>query len=161
MKCQKQWTPKPSVELCRLLEALKPRRNQKLPASMAERVAALEKRFLNKINKGDCWEWQGVIGHNGYGRFEVGGRNGILFRAHRFSWLFYRGEIPDGFVICHSCDNRKCANPDHLWIGTQTENMQDASRKGRMSIGAGHAKKISVGVRKAFATKPRKLKGQP
>jgi hypothetical protein len=73
---------------------------------------------------GDCWEWQGYVDKLGYGRL---GKK----RAHRMSYEKHKGPIPAGLMVCHSCDNRKCINPEHLWIGTQTDNMRDMAAKGR------------------------------
>ena len=76
----------------------------------------------------DCWEWVGAIHKSGYGVFGVDRK---AVPAHRASYQLFVGDIPDGMCICHTCDNRKCVNPDHLWVGTQTENIEDRHTKGR------------------------------
>ena len=92
-------------------------------------VKSLEQRFLEKIEKTDnCWNWLAYLNEWGYGVFSEN-RKTIL--AHRFSWKFYKGEIPKGLEVCHRCDNPKCVNPDHLWLGTHIENVEDTVRKGR------------------------------
>lgn len=78
-----------------------------------------------------CWEWKGELHPNGYGYttdYETGKRTHV----HRISYTLFKGEIPLGLYVCHACDNRKCCNPDHLWVGSAKENMQDAKDKGRM-----------------------------
>lgn len=93
-------------------------------------------RFESKFDKGDgCWVWKAHKNKNGYGQFGVmlEGRNGYMVNryAHRVSWMLYRGEIPEGLCVCHSCDNPSCVNPDHLFLGTRKDNTQDMINKGR------------------------------
>lgn len=82
-----------------------------------------------------CWIWIGAQDKKGYGRISVGGRLGNARVAHRVSWQLNRGDIPIGMDVCHSCDTPSCVNPDHLFIGTRLDNMQDAVKKGRTTVG--------------------------
>ena len=86
---------------------------------------------INPITK--CWEWNGSK-RRGYGRMIVGSRTNGTRRsasAHRVSYELYHGEIPDGMEVCHTCDNPCCVNPEHLFIGTRQDNVDDRERKGR------------------------------
>jgi hypothetical protein len=90
----------------------------------------LAERFWEKVNVGtpdECWTWAACTNPLGYGWINVN-NSGEL--AHRISWLINHGEIPEGLVICHKCDNPPCVNPNHLFLGTQKDNMQDYARKG-------------------------------
>jgi len=80
------------------------------------------------IELGRCWEWTGRLNPSGYG--DYGSRSRHMF-AHRLSWTISNGNIPDGFQILHSCDNRICVNPMHLFLGTNYDNVLDRERKGR------------------------------
>ena len=87
------------------------------------------RRFWSKVKRGPgCWEWQASTQWDGYGRYW---NKGKTVPAHRFSWEMIHGPIPEGMIVCHSCDVKMCVRPSPLFIGTQSENIQDAARKGR------------------------------
>lgn len=91
-----------------------------------------ERQILNfeaKINKieGGCHEWMGYVNNHGYGNFNL---NGYKQGAHRVSYSHYSGELGHLHVL-HKCDNRKCVNPNHLFLGTHQDNMDDMMEKGR------------------------------
>lgn len=97
-------------------------------------------RFWSKVAKGDgCWLWQAsVLGRGGHGQFtvRVGGKQLHLY-AHRVSWELTHGPIPEGQCVCHHCDVPLCVRPDHLFLGTQADNLNDARAKARLIDGLG------------------------
>lgn len=103
--------------------------NKKL-ASLADKVA-----HWSTVRDGiECIEWGGSIGRDGYGKVK---HNGKTIRAHRASFMVNRGEIPRGMLVCHSCDNRRCVNHRHMFLGTVMDNYNDMVSKGRNRVPSG------------------------
>lgn len=109
----------------------------------------IAERFWTKVDKegpvlrpelGPCWLWTGDQHNAGYGRLTnwVDGRRAKPLYAHRVSWELAHGERPAGFDVLHRCDNPPCVNPDHLFLGTQLDNMRDRDAKGRVRHGDQH-----------------------
>lgn len=99
--------------------------------------SSLARRFWAKIARGgenDCWEWTACLDNSGYGKIACGSR-GAVDRAHRVSYRLHAGPIPDGALVLHTCDNRKCVNPRHLFLGTIQDNMKDMMTKHRQAKG--------------------------
>lgn len=89
-----------------------------------------EERFFSFVNKTpSCWEWTGGQHKFGYGVMTNNSYKTTL--AHRISWIIHNGPIPPGMSVLHSCDNPKCVNPQHLFIGSQKDNISDMVSKGR------------------------------
>lgn len=127
------------IDVQRLAERRSFKRSETRGITMSR--LTVNERFLAKVQKMEsgCHEWQGCLMPNGYGQFSYQGKPHY---AHRIAYLLHHGSIPEGAYILHSCDNRKCVNPEHLWAGTFEDNMQDMVDKGRQAHGTknSHAK---------------------
>jgi hypothetical protein len=98
---------------------------------------------LDSVEKKEngCWEWTKSKNPSGYGIFknlddrtQKPGNKMRIMLAHRASYILHKGEIPYGKFVCHSCDNRGCCNPEHLWVGSPKDNARDALRKGKLYL---------------------------
>ena len=123
-------------------------------------LQTLEKRFWRKIDargENECWDWLGWLS-GGYGRLCITSKTKL---AHRVCWELIYGPIPEGLCVLHSCDNRACVNPEHLFLGTGQDNMDDMYQKGReynpIGIDHWHAKYVADAVSVSHI---RKWKGQ-
>lgn len=123
---------------------------QKLLERMANSVD-VQKRFWEKVDRrsdAECWNWFGALGADGYGILisTIGkyGNRRMGFRVPRISFLLHYKKLPDDMFVCHHCDNPKCVNPHHLFLGKQKQNVEDRDRKNRQAFGSRHGRsKIS------------------
>jgi len=100
-----------------------------------ETKSPLHIRFWSYVDRkggNECWEWKGTLDNHGYGKLSRGVFASPVF-AHRLGWELFNGQIPKGMNACHKCDNPKCVNPSHIFIGSQKENMRDCSAKNRLN----------------------------
>jgi len=96
-----------------------------------------DKIFNNiKKNENGCWEWTGGLSARGYASMHYEGKRTPL---HRLSYILFRGPIPNDKLACHTCDNKKCINPDHIYIGTHKTNFRDAKERNRLRTRRGSA----------------------
>lgn len=86
-------------------------------------------RFFSFFDKTvGCWIWKGGLPDDGYPRIAINNKSVL---GHVLSYVLHKGVIPEGLHVCHECDNPSCVNPDHLWLGTHSQNMEDRGNKGR------------------------------
>ncbi len=107
-------------------------KNRPIPTLVGYEVSRFLKRFWAKVKvrgPDDCWEWTGAA-IKGYGIIRMG-RGRQKYLAHRISYFIRRGVDPGDKCVCHTCDNPRCVNPAHLWLGTLGDNNLDAIQKGR------------------------------
>ena len=125
-----------------------------------QRFFSVTDRIRGKYTVSDsgCWIWNRAKSPAGYGIVRIDGRNWLVSRA---AWSEANGPIPAGMYVLHRCDTPACVNVEHLFIGTQTDNMRDAANKGRVSYAASHAArrcKVSLEdaelIRLAYETLP-------
>lgn len=96
-------------------------------------------KFVDKKSQEECWNWRGKVS-KGYGRFVLSVEQGLKqVTASRVSWTIHFGEIPKPMLVCHHCDNPKCVNPSHLFLGTDNDNSIDKINKGRFIPNLGSA----------------------
>ena len=103
---------------------------------MGPKPRSLVDRFWDKFERPaeGCWNWMASCYTNGYGKIGYGPACRSHISVHRLAWMLWNGPIPDGLDVLHTCDNRKCVRPDHLFLGTQKDNMQDMYNKGRAIV---------------------------
>ena len=101
---------------------------ERLKVKLLDRISIIDGKLETP-----CWEWQGSRVSGGYGNMTF--EHQSLY-THRASWIVYKGPVPDGFRVLHKCDNRPCINPQHLFIGTQEDNIRDMIEKGRRNRNA-------------------------
>ena len=119
-----------------------------------DNLSKLERDFVYLDEGNGCWLWKGLKFRSGYGR--IGDK-----RTHRVFYEHYIGPIPKGMCVCHMCDVKHCVNPDHLWLGTHTDNHKDCEQKNRLAKGDKHGsrthpEKVARGDRHGSRIHPEK-----
>jgi hypothetical protein len=131
--------PRACSKVCYL--KLSPKWLQKIPfnkLSDEEKKQHLAKHFEKRvIRKKGCWDWSAKGKGSKYMRMDYA-RGEPRISAHRYSYMIHKGEIPRGMFVCHSCDNPRCTNPDHLFLGTDKDNQSDKIKKNRQCHGESH-----------------------
>ena len=111
--------------------------NDYIRSLTTEQMISLRLKYNKRVDRRsveECWPWQGAISvAGGYGRIRLGGtrQHPKMAYAHRLALLFANGDLEDQRMACHRCDNPRCVNPNHLYFGTQAENVQDMDARGR------------------------------
>ncbi len=115
----------------------------------------IEERLWARVDRSAgeqaCWPWTGAKKQGGYGKIGKGGDEGWVL-THRVAWEMAHGRIPEGKVVCHTCDNPSCCNPGHLFIGTQADNLRDMRAKNRHCHGEAMTRALALGRRRRKRT---------
>lgn len=118
-------------------------------------------RFRRAVHIDDvtgCHIWKLWVTEKGYGKFNAGGKQ---VRAHRWIWEYHNGEIPKDVFVCHKCDNPRCVNIDHLFIGTALDNNKDKFRKGRLRLSDADKEIVAANIALRFPKPTRKANSTP
>lgn len=158
--CAQCWTPFDRGYAISSARASKPQYCTQQCRAESSRNRAKENfgpRFWSNVDvrgETECWPWTGRLDENGYGLFDYDGRPHI---ASRVSLMMKEGTLSPHLFACHTCDNPPCVNPAHLFAGTQKDNMQDASAKGKLAGGNGR-RGSQVNTSKLDADKVKQIK---
>lgn len=132
------------------------------------RIRPLAERLWDRVDKtpglgpnGECWEWRGHVHPTGYGQIAVDSRRGNTTNTNRAAYMVTHGDIPSGMWVLHTCDNRLCCNPAHLWLGTPRENTQDMIAKGRRRKAGEVARGSDVTLSKLTEELVRAMRSEP
>jgi hypothetical protein len=145
-----------------MADSIHPNMLRGLAAGRARRWPArtLAERLWEKVTRGaasECWEWRGGLGSSGYGTIKNEANR--VRASHRVAYEVHHGvALNSEQHVCHSCDNRKCCNPAHLWIGTNSDNVADRVRKGRSgraprSLSDGLVRSLAMMIGEGFTNK--------
>lgn len=130
-------TTKQQCPTCgKFFENKRGQRGQKYCSHFCYTGGGLRKRFLSGFTKTEgCWIWNGCTDKDGYGVMSLTtNHKKRQLRANRVSWMIHHGQDPEDSLVLHTCDNRKCVRPDHLYLGDCKANAQDCTKRGRFFL---------------------------